>query len=85
MDLELKIQSDFIIYMWNYYPTTRGMIVQNRNNSKNKIEGAKNKSLGTVTGFPDLTFYWNAKTYFIELKTNGNTLSPEQKDRKSVV
>lgn len=55
---ELKIQADLIKAAHNDVELIayRGMLTHAKNNSKNKIDGNRNKALGVVAGNPDLTF-----------------------------
>ena len=41
---------------------------------------AKNKHLGMVVGFPDLIMLHDGAFYFFEVKAEGNSPTPEQKD-----
>ncbi len=76
--LEDKIQSYIVAEMWNNYPQTRGLLVYTNNNAVNRIKGAILKAMGIIAGHPDLTFYYNCKVYFIELKTFKGELSEAQ-------
>lgn len=78
MHSEERIQSEFYIWFHNSYPQYRGLLCYNLNNSKNKIDGARNRSLGLQQGRSDMTFYWKGKAYFLELKNEIGRQSPGQ-------
>lgn len=83
--LEDRLQSEIIMHIWNKYPETRGLLCYNLNNSKNEIDGAKNKAKGLIKGRADLSFYWRGKVYFFELKVESGTQSKEQKEWEILV
>jgi len=68
------------MWLWNTYPETRGFLCYNLGNSKNSIDGARNKAMGLISGRSDLTFYWNKTAYFLECKTEIGNQSAEQKE-----
>tara|TARA_R110000744_G_scaffold380214_1_gene500192 strand:- start:688 stop:1038 length:351 start_codon:yes stop_codon:yes gene_type:complete len=68
-DAEDRIQSEGYIWFHNTYPQFRGLLCYNLNNSKNAIDGNKNKGLGLQKGRSDLVLYWNGKAYMLECKT----------------
>ena len=53
--------------------------------SRNPIEGAKLKAMGTLPGVSDLNIECNGRTYHIELKTASGRQSPAQKAFESSV
>lgn len=55
------------------------------NNSFNRIEGARNKSLGVRSGVSDTEFVDFGAVWFIEFKLPGETQSQEQKDFQAMV
>lgn len=67
--------------MWfhNSFPALRGLLNYNLNNSKNAIDGNKNKAMGLQAGRADMVFYWKGKAYHIEMKTPKGTQRPIQK------
>lgn len=69
-------------YSWfhNSYPDLRGLLCYNLSNSRNKIEGNKNKAMGLQAGRSDLVFYYHGKAYHIEVKTAEGVQSKEQKE-----
>jgi hypothetical protein len=76
---EDRIQSECYIWFHNSFPDYRGLLCYNLNNSKNRIDGARNKALGLQAGRADMTFYWKGTAYFFELKTEIGTQQPVQK------
>ena len=77
---EDKIQSDCYVWFHNTYPTMRGLLCYNLNNSKNKIDGARNKAKGLIAGRSDMVLYYDAKAFMIEFKTSDGVQSAGQKD-----
>ncbi len=77
---EARIQSDCVMWLWNEHPETRDFLCYNLGNSKNAIDGARNKAMGLVPGRSDLTFYWNRTAYFLECKDSIGTQSTKQKE-----
>ena len=67
-------------YTWfhNTYPSLRGLLCYNLNNSRNKIDGARNRNKGLQAGRSDFTFYWAGRAFFIELKTLTGTKGGRQ-------
>jgi hypothetical protein len=78
-DAEDRIQSNSYIWFHNTFPMHRGLLCYNLNNSKNAIDGNKNKGLGLQKGRSDLTFYWDGRAYMLECKTAKGVQSPGQK------
>jgi hypothetical protein len=85
MQSESKLQSDCFIWSWNTLPETRGLICYNLNNSRNRIDGAMNKSLGLIAGRSDMVLYWHGRAIFIEFKIPGGKQSPEQRKWEALV
>lgn len=78
---ELQMQSQCTTWFWNTFPSWRGMLHCNMNNSFNRIDGAKSKALGVVKGVADLEFIdYNGVVWFIELKLPDGKQSEDQKD-----
>lgn len=69
MKKESRLQQDCFVWFHNNYPLLRGLLCYNLNNSKNRIDGAINKSLGLQAGRSDMVFYYKGKTTMIEFKT----------------
>jgi len=79
-DNEDRLQQECYMWFHNTYPEQRGLLCYNLNNSRNKVAGAINRSLGLQAGRPDLTYYTpSGKAVFIEMKTPTGVQSPEQK------
>jgi len=66
---EDKIHQDCYVWFHNTYPHLRGLLCYNLNNSKNKIDGARNKAKGLQKGRADFVFYYNSVATMIEMKT----------------
>lgn len=79
MDSEDKIHQDCYVFFHNNYPELRGLLSYNLNNSKNKIDGSRNRAKGLTVGRSDLELNFKGKTTFIELKTESGVQSPDQK------
>lgn len=77
---EHRIQSDCFVFFHNTYPEHRGKLAYNHANSRNAIDGAKNKALGLIKGRSDFSFYFNKTAYFLECKTPTGKQSKEQKE-----
>jgi len=78
LEAEERIQTACYVFFHNAFPEYRGLLCCNLNNSKNKIDGARNKAMGIQKGRSDLVLYWQAKAYHIEMKTPTGEQSPEQ-------
>lgn len=78
LEAEERIQTACYVYFHNTFPEYRGLLCYNLNNSKNKIDGARNKAMGIQKGRSDLVLYWQANAYHIEMKTPTGEQSPEQ-------
>lgn len=79
MDSEDKLHQDCYVFFHNAYPDLRGLLCYNLNNSKNKIDGSRNRAKGLQQGRSDLELNYKGRTFFIELKTENGFQSPEQK------
>lgn len=75
---EAFLQSQCYQWFHNSYPNLRGLLCCNLNNSKNKIDGNRNKAMGVQPGRADFTFYYKGSAYFIELKLPGEKQSTHQ-------
>ena len=78
MKSEDYIQVECFTWFHNKYPSLRGLLCYNLNNSKNKIDGSRNRAMGIIKGRSDLVLYYQAKAYHIEMKTPTGEQSPEQ-------
>lgn len=76
--MEQKIQGECYMWFHNTFPELRGLLCYNLNNSRNRIDGARNKALGLQKGRSDLVLYFGGKAYMIEIKTATGTQEPEQ-------
>jgi len=85
MKNEKKLSEDKLhqaCYVWfhNTYPNLRGLLCYNLNNSKNRIDGARNKAKGLVAGRSDMVLYYQSKAYMIEFKTEDGVQSAGQRE-----
>jgi hypothetical protein len=83
---EAQIQADIILYLRTVLPAKDGWIVQHTaNKPRSAIQGAKEKKMGAVKGWPDVLIVGPRKDpeppgWFLEVKKPGGRLTPEQKD-----
>jgi hypothetical protein len=82
---ESALQSQCFLWFHNNFPALRGLLCYNLNNSKNAIDGNRNRSLGLQKGRSDMTLFYAGKTYHIEFKTETGRQSPEQKKWQELV
>jgi hypothetical protein len=82
---EIQIQAQSYVWFHNNFPSLRGLLCYNLNNSKNKIDGNQNKSLGLQKGRSDMVFYYRGSAYFFEFKTETGVQSKEQKEWEAKV
>jgi hypothetical protein len=82
---EDKIQSDCYVWFHNTYPQHRGLLCYNLNNSKNKIDGARNKAKGLIAGRSDMVLYYQSNAIMIEFKTSDGVQSAGQKEWEALV
>lgn len=85
MQSEIKLQSECFILHWNNYPSERGLLCYNLNNSANKIQGNQNKALGLIKGRSDMVYYKTGKAIMLEFKTETGKQSKEQKEWQLLV
>jgi hypothetical protein len=79
-DNEDRLQQECYMWFHNTFPEQRGLLCYNLNNSRNKVAGAINRSMGLQAGRADLTYYTpSGRAVFIEMKTPTGTQQPEQK------
>lgn len=76
---EGRIQQECYVWFHNTFPDLRGLLCYNLGNSKNRIDGALNKSKGLQPGRSDFTLYLDGEAYFIEMKDDAGVLSPDQR------
>ena len=65
---EGRIHQDCYVWFHNSYPQYRGLLCYNLNNSRDRIEGAKNRSKGVQPGRSDFVIYYHHEAFMIELK-----------------
>lgn len=77
--MEEKLHQDCYVWFHNTYPELRGLLCYNLNNSRNKIDGARNRAKGLQEGRSDFSYYRKGVAWMIELKTEAGSQSPAQK------
>ena len=82
---EARIQQECYMWFHNTYPALRGLLCYNLNNSKNKIDGSINKSLGLQPGRSDMVLYIKGKAIMLEFKTPTGVQSKKQKEWEMVI
>jgi hypothetical protein len=83
--LEERLQQEWYSEFHNRYPQYRGLLCYNLNNSANKIQGAKNKSMGLQPGRADMVFYFKSKAYHLEIKTPTGIQRENQKQWQKLI
>ena len=84
---EDRIQQEIFTSHWNDFPSERKLLFMVHNNPKNKIDGARLKSKGLVSGVSDLV-YINPRTgkpQFLEVKTETGKQSQAQIEWESLI
>jgi hypothetical protein len=84
-DSEDKLHQDCYVWFHNTYPQHRGLLCYNLNNSKNKIDGARNKAKGLIAGRSDMVLYYQSNAFMIEFKTSEGSQSAGQKEWEALV
>jgi len=82
---EIQIQAQCYTWFHNTFPHLRGLLCYNLNNSRNKVEGNKNKTLGLQAGRSDMVLYFAGKATMIELKTDNGIQSQAQKQWQALI
>jgi hypothetical protein len=77
---EQEIQQAIVKYFEYQYPSLKGCLCANLNNSKDARTGGINKSMGVVAGRSDLVLYWESQAFFIEVKVPKGKQSQVQKE-----
>ena len=77
---EDRIQAEAYIWFHNTFPEFRGLLCYNLNNSANKIQGNKNKSMGLQAGRSDMVMYFKGNAYMFEFKTAEGRQQKVQKE-----
>jgi hypothetical protein len=75
---EHQLQAYCFQYAHNHYPQTRKLLCYNLNNSKNEIDGNRNKALGLQKGRSDMVLYFNGKATMLEFKMPNEKQTPGQ-------
>ena len=76
---ESKLQAKCYQWFHNKYPSLRGLLCYNLNNSKNNIDGNRNKALGLQAGRSDMVIYLNGgRAVMLEMKTDTGKQTPAQ-------
>ena len=83
--LEHRLQYDCYQWFHNTYPQYRGLLCANLSNSKNKVDGNRNKAMGLQAGRSDMVFYFARNAYQIELKIASGKQSPAQIEWQKVI
>lgn len=69
--------------VWNalrYSLPADAVFISHENRQNGIREGARRKRRGCLAGWPDIQIIWNSRTYLIELKAPGGSLSSVQRD-----
>lgn len=82
---EIQIQKQCYIWFHNTFPADRGLLCYNLGNSKNAIDGNKNKALGLQAGRSDLVYYCKGKANMIEIKDESGRQSEKQKEWENLI
>lgn len=82
---EDRIQQEIVQWFNNTYPSLRGLLCYNLNNSQNAIDGNRNKMKGLIAGRSDLVLYYCGCAFMIELKTLKGRQGDEQKAWQKLV
>ena len=82
---EDKLHQDCYVWFHNLHPNLRGLLCYNLNNSKNRIDGARNKAKGLIAGRSDMVLYYQSTAIMIEFKTSDGSQSVGQKEWAALV
>ena len=83
--LEQSTQQAIVRYFAYQYPSLKGLLCANLNNSKDARTGGINKSMGVIAGRSDLVLYFKGKAYHIEVKAPKGKQSEAQKDWEEII
>jgi hypothetical protein len=84
---EERLQQEIFTFHWNNYHQERKLLFMVHNSPKNKIDGARLKAKGMVSGVSDL-IYLNPRIrrpQFLEVKTEEGIQSDNQKEWERIV
>lgn len=82
---EGRIHQESYVWFHNTFPDLRGLLCYNLNNSRNGIDGARNRSKGVQPGRADFTLYYQGEAVMIEMKEGSGRQSSEQKKWQRLV
>ena len=82
---ESKLQSQCYLHWHNAYPHLRGLLCYNLNNSRNLIDGNRNKAMGLQAGRSDMVLYYRGQAVHIEFKLPGQSQSKAQREWQGLV
>lgn len=85
INAENQLQATCFQHAWNHFPDTRRLLCYNLGNSKNKVDGARNKAMGLIKGRADLELLWRGTIHYFELKFGDGRQSPDQKTFQNTV
>lgn len=76
---ENRIQSEAFLWFHNEFPNLRGLLYHVPNGEyRDKITASKLKSMGVVSGVPDIVFHYRGKTWFFEFKDEKGRVTTSQ-------
>lgn len=82
---EEQLQREIVIWFNNQKRHARGLLFMVHNTPRNRIDGARLKSMGMVSGVSDLVLLWRGGAICFELKTKKGRQSLTQKEWQKVV
>lgn len=56
-----------------------------RGGNRGALDGARNKAMGQVAGFPDLLVIWRGHVWAFEVKAEGNSATQAQKNVAGII
>jgi hypothetical protein len=83
--MENKLQANCFQWAWNERPQTRRLLAYNLGNSRNRIDGARNKAMGLIAGRADMELLWKGNLYYFEFKYGTGKQAEAQKSFQSMV
>lgn len=82
---EGRIHQECYVWFHNSFPELRGLLCYNLNNSRDGIDGARNRAKGVQAGRSDFALYYQGEAVMIEMKEVFGRQSPEQKRWQQVI